>query len=167
MAGRAFPCRARPERRRRAQSSSRPTLVCPHPSLPPLSACLWQVPATDMEALNSPLLTLFEKNRARLFFKFVQARGLGPARLSGQFPSGRVTPSRELLCGAAALRPRDGLTAAWSRPSFSSPATCSLTPFSTRCPPAGVRGERPKDPQGPEPLADHDEGALRKARARG
>lgn len=33
---------------------------------------IYKVPATDMEALNSPLLGFFEKTRARNFFKFVQ-----------------------------------------------------------------------------------------------
>lgn len=31
-----------------------------------------KVPATDMEALKSPLMGLFEKRRARKFFIFVQ-----------------------------------------------------------------------------------------------
>jgi Rab GDP dissociation inhibitor len=31
-----------------------------------------KVPATDMEALKSPLMGLFEKRRARNFFIFVQ-----------------------------------------------------------------------------------------------
>ena len=33
-----------------------------------------KVPATDMEALKSPLMGLFEKNRARQFFRW----GCGP-----------------------------------------------------------------------------------------
>ena len=33
---------------------------------------MFKVPATDVEALSSPLLGFFEKNRARKFFKFVQ-----------------------------------------------------------------------------------------------
>lgn len=31
-----------------------------------------KVPASDMEALKSPLMGLFEKNRARSFFSYVQ-----------------------------------------------------------------------------------------------
>ena len=31
-----------------------------------------KLPSTESEAISSPLMGLFEKNRARLFFKFVQ-----------------------------------------------------------------------------------------------
>lgn len=50
-------------------------LLDPLPLTIRLSPCniqIHKVPATDMEALKSPLMGLFEKRRARKFFIYVQ-----------------------------------------------------------------------------------------------
>lgn len=52
---------------------------------------IYKVPATDVEALKSPLLGFFEKTRARNFFKFVQDYELDDPVTHGGLDLSRVT----------------------------------------------------------------------------
>ena len=96
-----------------------------------------QVPATDMEALKSPLMGMFEKRRARSFFIFVQDYELDePTTLKGMDLT-RVTKAavyqkvRNQLSGIVALLPYLNLlcfesSLVWIRTQSSSLATLLL-----------------------------------------
>lgn len=60
------------------------------------------MPATDMEALKSPLMGLFEKRRARKFFIFVQDYVENDPSTHGGLDLTRVT-TRELIAYALQL----------------------------------------------------------------
>lgn len=57
---------------------------------------IYKVPATDMEALKSPLMGLFEKRRARNFFIYVQDYNEADPRTHQGLDLTRVT-TRELI----------------------------------------------------------------------
>ena len=58
-----------------------------------------KVPATDMEALKSPLMGLFEKRRARKFFIFVQDYDEANPKTHDGLDLSRVT-TKELIAYA-------------------------------------------------------------------
>lgn len=55
-----------------------------------------KVPATEMEAVRSPLMGLFEKRRAKNFFQWVQSES--PARLPGRIENGRSWSAKQPRC---------------------------------------------------------------------
>jgi len=63
---------------------------------------IYKVPATDMEALKSPLMGLFEKRRARNFFIYVQDYNEADPKTHQGLDLTRVT-TRELIASVPLL----------------------------------------------------------------
>lgn len=71
------------------------------------------MPATDMEALKSPLMGIFEKRRARKFFIYVQDYNENDPKTHEGMDLTRVT-TRELIAYAFSLSLSSQMSLLWA-----------------------------------------------------